>query len=339
MRVRYAQSRAGTLGHMSYLCHRAGAAQQTNNYTSMRIILRLALLFVCALLSATGAAVDSARAAVPSTPLAVNWDLTPTQIKASCDAKIAQARTQVKALAAASGPRTFANTVAVFEDINAALGEDLTAQTFLSQVAREKSVRDASVECSNEAAAFGTDETADPKMLAALRAAQHSGTARDVYDKALTDLWIVAFEQSGAGLASVPRAEFVRLSKQLTEIQNRFNQNFANDKTTVTVTPAESAGLPAELLATVKKTAAGSYVIPVNDSTYSPVLQNARNEDVRRRFYIAYGNIQAKTNVALLEQALAIRYRLARLLGYANWAAYQMHTRTVQDPAKIVSFL
>jgi thimet oligopeptidase len=79
--------------------------------------------------------------------------------------------------------------------------------------------------------------------------------------------------------------------------------------------------------------------LPLNDSTASVIQSSATSENLRRRAYIAFTNIQYPANVRLLERAIRIRYRLAHLLGYRSWAAYQMAKRTVTQPAKIDSFL
>ena len=272
-------------------------------------------------------------------PTVVNWDLTTAQIHSSCSSRLALARRQIAALAAARGPATFSNSILALENIASNLSDDLTAQTFLSQVALSSAVRDESLACSNSVAGFFADATSNPQIYARLLQAQKTMSGADAADRALASIWVSQFELSGAGLAGAPRAEFVSLSKQLTEIQNRFNQNFANDTTTIQITKAETKGLAPDFVGSLKTSSDGSFIVPVNDSTSQPFLGSAASEAARERFYFAYGKIQAGPNVALLEHAITIRYRLARLLGMPSWAAYQMRTRTVQDPAKIVGFL
>lgn len=275
---------------------------------------------------------------IGGSPTVIDWNLSTTQIKESCSSQLAAARARLAALSHARPPYTFANTVLAFENVLSDVGDSLTAQTFLSQVAPDRSVRDVSLQCSTDLSGFYTDVTSDPAMYAHMVAAAKTMEGADVQDRALARLWISQFEQSGSDLPPAKRAQFVSLSKQLTDVQNTFNRNFADDTTTIPVSKAETAGLPADFVSGLKA-AAGGYVVPVNDSTSQLFLSSDKSEDARHRFLLAYGNIQAAPNVALLQREIELRDRLAHLMGLPNWAAYQMRTRTVQDPAKIVAFL
>jgi len=68
-------------------------------------------------------------------------------------------------------------------------------------------------------------------------------------------------------------------------------------------------------------------------------MENATNESARRAFYVAYADRAAKTNVALLEQAIGIRDRLAHLFGYSSWAAYSLADKMAKTPERVASFL
>ncbi len=272
-------------------------------------------------------------------PTIVNWNLTAAQITTQCAAAIAKARASVAALQASSGTHTFANTVLPLENLNSDLSDETVAQTFLAEVSPDKSVRDASQACQNDEAAFGADSTAVPAIYRDLLAAKKSGTARNDADRALTDLWVQAYQRSGAGLPAKQRAEFVALSKQLADMQTQFDQNYASDATTIVIAKDESAGLPSDFLASLKGAANGGFVVPVNDSTISVVLDNASVEAVRERYYMAFENKQADANVKLLQRAIGVRYRLARLMGYSSWAAYQMAPRVDTSPQHMQAFL
>ncbi|HKW45328.1 MAG TPA: M3 family metallopeptidase [Candidatus Eremiobacteraceae bacterium] len=272
-------------------------------------------------------------------PTLIDWSLSAEQIGTSCTKQLAIARNHANRLAASLSVRTFVTTVLPLENLNADLRDNLAAQLFLSQVSPDKGIRDASLACYTKFAAFNAEENASPILYRALLTAQQSGTAPGLYGRRLTTLWVQTFEQAGAGLSAPKRADFVKLSNQLIDLQNRFNANFANDTTAIAISKKESAGLSSDFVASFKVGADGRYVVPVNDSTRLPFLANASDEAVRKRYYFAYGNVQAPANVKLLEQAIAIRDRLGRLLGFPTWAAYQMHFRTAKDPAAMMSFL
>jgi thimet oligopeptidase len=130
----------------------------------------------------------------------------------------------------------------------------------------------------------------------------------------------------------------VRLSNELTDLQNKFQANLGNDATTVAITQEQAASLPTDFVAGLKKNGS-QYFVPVNESTVSLFMKNERDEAARKAYSTAYANREAATNVSLLERAIAIRDRLAHLLGYQSWAAYQLSDRMAQSPARVMKFL
>jgi thimet oligopeptidase len=284
------------------------------------------------------AALILAATLVGAAPTHVDWNLTAPQIKASCAAAIARAQSRVKTLLGQKGRKTFQNTVLPLENLTADLNDETVAQTFLLEVTGDQAVNTASLNCNNDESAFFTTLQASPQLYQSLAQASRSGTARSVYDRKLTSLWLDAFKRSGAALAHARRMEFVKLSDQLTNLQNRFMQNLAHDKTTITITAAQAASLPPDFVAGFEKTG-GNYVVPVNESTVSEFYENEQDESARKAYYFAYNNRGGAQNVQLLESAIALRDRLAHLLGYQSWAAYQLSDRMAKSPDRVMKFL
>lgn len=281
-----------------------------------------------------------AAAAVPAaSPTHVNWNLTPAQIETSCKAAIAHAQSRVQALIAQRGRRTFANTILALEDLSSDLNDETVAQQFLFNVTTSTDVQNASNDCNTQESNFFTNITASPQLYAALAAAGRNSKPQDAYQRKLTSIWIDTFKRSGAALPTAKRMEFVKLSNELTDLQNKFAQNLGNDATTITITPAQAAALPSDFAATLKRAANGGYVVPVGESTVSEFLQNERDESARQAYYLAYNNREAATNTPLLERAIAVRDRLAHLLGYETWAAYQLSDRMAKSPERVEQFL
>ena len=294
-----------------------------------RIALALTTLLACPL---------AASAAAPS-PTHVDWSLNAAQIKTSCKAAIGSAQARLRNLLAVRGRRTFGNTVLALENLSSDLNDTTVAQQFLSTVTSDLATQQASLDCNNDESSFFTDLTASPQLYSALAAAARSNTARDVYQTKLTAIWLDTLKRSGAGLSAARRLEFVRLSKELTDLQNKFAQNLGNDATTITITAAQAASLPADFTSGLKPAPNGRLIVPMGESTVTPFLQNEKDEAARQTYYLAYNNREAATNTPLLERAIAVRDRLAHLLGYETWAAYQLSNRTAKTPGRVENFL
>jgi thimet oligopeptidase len=271
---------------------------------------------------------------------AVDFQLTPAQIKANCAREIARFKARVLAVEnVPSGQRTFQNVVLPLENAGADLNDALTAENVLSSVSSDKAVRDASNDCANDQAAIGSELGARPQALKAVEDAKASGTATTDADKQLLAYTLDGYQRSGAGLAPEQRAEFVKLSQQMADLQIKFQTRVNEDQSTIVISEAETKGLSADFVATLKKDATGNYIVPVNESTIGRFMRRETVESARERYYFAYNKRGGEENVRTLESIIAIRSQLASLLGYKSWAAFQISNRMAKSPARVESLL
>ncbi|HEY1727622.1 MAG TPA: M3 family metallopeptidase [Candidatus Baltobacteraceae bacterium] len=271
--------------------------------------------------------------------LHVKWNLSADEVKGNCLRQIDAANKRVNKLMASHVKPTADNILVPLENITADLGDRTVAETFLFSVSPDSAVRDASQACSDSINAWITEFNSRPEVYRALAAINAGHTATSPYQTKLLEYYLVTFRRSGAGLGPAARQKFVALSQQLGKLQNKFAANLANDKTTVTITQDQAAGLDTDFMAQFTKNADGTYSVPVNESTVTPFLRTATDPAARKMFYIAYEQRGGKANVELLQQAIAIRYQLAHLLGYKDWATYQLSNKMAQSPERVIHFL
>ena len=281
----------------------------------------------------------SAAAGGRTVPLVIRWDLTPAQIAATCGTQLARAKKRIDALVQARPARTFESVVGALENVESDINADLAAQQFLFQTSPTAAVRDASQKCGIDVSNLFNQETARPDLYAALLAAKKSNTATGPAQRKLLELYLTGSQRSGAGLATAQRREFVALEGQSNDLEARYAANLGNDASSVTITPAQAAALPAGFTAALKKDDAGNTIVPVNESTAETFLSNEPDADARKAYYIAYNQRGGKPNVALLESALVARARVAKLLGFANFSAYVAADRMAGNPERIATFL
>lgn len=273
----------------------------------------------------------------PAHPTQIDWNLSPGQIASSCKAQIAQFDSAVKRIMALKGKRTFANTLLPLENAESDLSDNTIADQFLFNAATDKAVRDASEQCNIDESNYFSTFGARPDVYRALAAVKAGGTAKTVADKKLLDIYLISFRRSGAALSPAKRAAFVALSNQLTRLGSTWAENLNNDNTTMTITEAQTKSLPPAFVASLTKNADGTYTVKVNESTVTTFLSTQTDPAARKAYYMAYNN-RAAANVGVLEQAIGVRDRLAHLLGYNTWAAYQLADRMAQTPQRVFSF-
>jgi Zn-dependent oligopeptidase len=295
------------------------------------------LLFCLFSVHGAGTAPAAAAALGPAHPTVVNWNLSPVQIATNCKTQIGVLDSAVKRIMALKGPRTVQNTLIPLENAEAGINDNLVAEGFLFNMATDKTVRDASEKCNTDQSNYFAELGARPDLYQALAAVKKSATAKTAADKKLLDLYLISFQRSGANLPAAKRKEFVTLSNQLTDLGNKFAENLGNDKTTISITDAQAASIPADIVATYKKAPDGTYTVPVNESTVTDFFNNEKDPAARKTYYLAYQN-RAAGNVAILEQAIGVRDRLAHLMGYQSWAAYVLADRMAQTPQRVMKF-
>jgi thimet oligopeptidase len=278
-------------------------------------------------------------ATAPGTPPVLDFTLTAAQIKANCAAALATASAQAKTIVqGASSHATFGGVVLPLENLNADLNDDLVSETLLANVSSDRSVRDASLACQNDVNDFGTALQAEPALYHAVADAVKSGSATSLADTKLATLWLTALQRSGAGLPDAQRKEFVTLNQRLNTLEDEYGANLGNDKTTLVLTQAQLAGVPADFIAGLSKKG-DDYVVPVEESTVSRFMENAADPASRRAYSLAYSNRAYPANDALLEEAIALRDRSAHLLGYPSWAAFVLADRMATSPQRVDAFL
>jgi len=313
----------------------------------LRLLALLAVLGLAAAPAATQAdpASDTSLAALRaqswSSATAANtmrFDIDVATLKSTCAAAIADAKSRIDALVRARSARTFQSVVVPLEAVNGDVNDETVVDTNLAFVSTDAKIREASFACQNDLGALFNAEQARPDLYAAVASAKASGTAKTRADKKLTDLWLIALKRSGAGLPAAGRKQFVALGDELQKLQNDYAANLAADKTSITLTKAQLAGLPDDFVATFDRKG-DDYVVRVNESTYERFMQNASEPSARKAYYLADSSIGYPANTKLLQQAIAVRDKLAHLMGYSNWASYVLADRMAQTPLRVDSFL
>lgn len=287
-----------------------------------------------------GAAAD-VPAGAPSLPAAtgLSWHETPAQLTATCTTAIADTKQAVeKILAVPGAANDFKTSILPLEAVFADLNDRTSTQTTLYQLSPDKAVRDASTDCNQKVSNYLVETSADPRIYAAAEKVTANGTATSVADRKLVEDYLINGRRSGAGLSDAKRAQTTKLFQHLNDLERDFALALSNDNTTIAVSNAEAASLPASFLATLKKTSTG-YTLPVDESTYDQFMTNEKSGAARKRYYVAYQTRGGLANVRRLHEAVAVRDALAHELGFTTWAAYQLDAKMAKTPQRVQTFL
>jgi len=269
-------------------------------------------------------------------PEPVQAHYAPGEVTSRCDAAIASANTTLDAIAATpQDKRTTGTTLLAFEQAMADFSDRTMPLTMTSYVYPDPGVSAEGSACEQKVAAFSVGVYARRDLYDAVR----NATPRNADEARLSTMTLRQFIKNGLALPDDRLAKVRAAKEQLTVLENQFSTNLNNDNTTLEYTGSELAGVPAEALATFKKTGAGTYIVTTKYPDYYAVMQNAAGGDTRKRMYFAFVNRQADANTKLLEDAIVLRQQIATELGYATWADYRLDGRMAQTKGNVIDFL
>lgn len=147
------------------------------------------------------------------------------------------------------------------------------------------------------------------------------------------------FERNGLNLTLTKREEVQRLKAQLDELSMRYIQNLNDDNTFLLFTETELVGLPSEFLKSLDKVENGKFKVTLRSHHVSPILELCKIGETRRTVAVAYGRRCGEANLSILESLVQQRHKLARLLGYSNYADYAVDVRMAKTSSKVFEFL
>ena len=294
-------------------------------------------VLICATAPAGAIAAPAPEALPPATGL--QWHQTAAQVQQTCDAQIALTKSAIAKIESLSAPEwSFVDSIQAIEKVTADLNDGTTAQVFLASVAPASDVRDAANKCQQELSDYYATLSADPKIYAMAARVQAIGDARTDADKKLVETYVLTGVRAGVALPPAQRDQLTKLFQQLSDLTIAFQRELSEDKTVIHISAADAKPLPAPFVANIKPATDG-YDVPVNESTYSQFMDSETDGAARERFATAYGRRGGPANVTRLEQAVALRYRIARMLGFAQWADYQLAAKMAKSPARVRAFL
>ena len=295
----------------------------------------LAFLIAVAVVSGQAPATAPTEAADASFTAGVS---DPGSLKQIVEGRLARARDLLQVMLDVEGPRSAANTLAPYD---AMWGELFTAAAQAQVYAAlhpDEGMRAAGNDLNRVASAAGAEISLRRDVYDALAAIDLRG--EDASTRYYVERDLAEFRRGGVDKAEPVRQEIARLRDELTQAMNEFQRNIRGGARRVVVgSAAELAGLPPDFIARHTPDASGAIVLSTDAVDARPVLIYATREELRREMLRALYNVAAPENVPVLERILTTRHRLASVLGYPDWASYDMSSRMAGDVKTVSAFI
>jgi oligopeptidase A len=260
-------------------------------------------------------------------------------------------RSRLAAIASASSPRTFANTMLALDELTEPLDYAMGLVRHLESVATTPELRSAFNAVQPPASAFFTGIPLDEGLWKSIKtyaaspeAARLEGERRRFLQKT-----VETFRRQGADLDPSGKKRLEELDLELTRITTRFAENVLDSTNAFELLiedQAELAGLPPSAVAAARENAARKgrqgWRFTLQAPDYFAVMTYLDNAAIRRRVYEAY-SVRATEgpwdNRPLVRRILELRAEKARLLGFRDFADLALEDRMAHNGARALAFL
>lgn len=158
-----------------------------------------------------------------------------------------------------------------------------------------------------------------------------------------------SFERNGANLSEADKKLYGEYKEQLSLLTLQFQKNqlaSTNNFRMVLTDEQELAGLPGYIremaAAAAKEKGVEGYLFDLSAPSYSGFMKFSDRRDLRERIYRAYNRRafgDEWDNTATIKQIVDLRYKMAALLGYKDFADYQTELRMVRNSESVWKFL
>ncbi|HEY2569143.1 MAG TPA: M3 family metallopeptidase [Candidatus Udaeobacter sp.] len=252
---------------------------------------------------------------------------------------------EVEKVADNSEKPTFDNTIVALERTGRLL--DRAQRTFsnLNACNTNPTMQKIDKEMSPKLAAHRDEIFLNPKLFARVQQLydNRDKLGLDPESAYLLERYYKDFVRAGAKLSDADKEKLKKMNAELATLQTQFEQNVLKEKnaSSVVVDHKEDLnGLSNDQMASVSAAAKaegkeGKFVIQLQNTTGQPLLGSLQNRQLRERIMQTSlgrnshgGEFDTRD---IVKRMAELRAEKGQLLGYANWAAYQLEDQTAHN--------
>jgi Zn-dependent oligopeptidases len=269
------------------------------------------------------------------------YERTPDELRATTEATLREADASLDLIAKRDPSEiTFDNTIAELDRIISRV-RDVSARIGLLQEAHpEKAVRDTASEMGVKISSWAITMEYREDLYRAVQTFAETKPALTGQDRLLLDEILRDYRRAGLDLPAEKRAHVEQLRKGLTQLTTDFSNNINQARGPLDLTAEELKGVPESFLESPGvRQEDGRFRVMLNVTWHwQALMENAENEEVRRRAYFIRHTLAREPNTPLLARIVALRTELALALGYPTWADYQLEPRMAKTAAAALRF-
>ena len=280
----------------------------------------------------------------------------PKHVEPAIDQLLAESRSLVKKLLAATASYTWENLIEPLDNSEDRLNKAWSPISHLNSVANSDAIRDAYNACLPKLSEYSTEMGQNEELLKAYQIIADSDefSSLDLAQKKTINNALRDFRLSGIDLNDKDKKRYKEINLELSRLSSKFGENLldaTNAWNKHISDKAQLTGLPESALVQAQQTAQqqdkSGWMLTLEFPSYLAIMTYADNRDLRKELYTAFctrasdqgPNANEWNNSDIMEQSLALRHDKALLLGFNNYAEYSLATKMANTPAQVAEFL
>ncbi len=265
------------------------------------------------------------------------------------DAAIACSRAEIEAIVKNPSRPTFGNTIVALERQGALLGRISGVFFNLLECETSDEMQNIALRIQPKLTELENDVSLNPELFARVKAVyDHPGRLKKEDKKLLEDTY-KSFARNGAALSDADKELYRQYTSELSALTLQFGQNAlaATNAFTLNITdPKAVAELPdfvrEGLSAEAKARGEKGWTVTLQAPSYVPFMTYSSNRALKEKLWRA-SNSRALggefDNAENVKKIANTRLKIAKLLGYDNYADYVLEERMAENTQTVQAFL
>ena len=261
------------------------------------------------------------------------------QITVFTDSALRKAEKELAMLLAVSKKekRSEENTFEPLNRIGMIATEVASQLSLFSAVHPDVKVRMAAEKSSEKLSKFISNLYLDRRVYDAVTAVHVAGL--DAPAKRFREKELLDFKMMGVDKSPAVRREVKRLIARLVKVGQAFERNIKDDVRHVALRVEELAGLPDDYRKAHAPDLRGVVKISTQYPDYVPFMQYAHSGSARKKMSLAFNDRGWPKNERVFRDMLVLRRRLARLIGFSDYADYVTVNKMTKSGDSVQRFL
>jgi thimet oligopeptidase len=224
--------------------------------------------------------------------------------------------------------RTFNNTARAFDSSGSKLSLSGSVIGILGMISPDEEIRKECRLAETEIDKFSVDLYLRPEVYVAFKeyvdGAKDAETLNDEHKYFLQES-MRDFKVAGLHLPKDKLDEVNEIRKELSELENKFAANIAEDKSSILVDAKDLIGVEERVLSGLEKDGK-AFVLKCDYPTYFAVMKDCSVAKTREKLSKLFNNRAYPENIDLLDKIIEKRHTLAQKLGFENFAALNINS-------------